>query len=103
MGFLRAAADGQEPDPANEGAELEKTYLRMFPKIGRDFVHQEDLAAILLALLDALDVDPALFGKLLEVSPRAAAVKRALEYKAFLDLGKDSNVVYRDIINLDDD
>jgi hypothetical protein len=99
-GFLRSGAAGEGPDPSNEGAELEKTYIRMFPKIGRDFIHRDDLFRILLHLLDILDVDPARF---LEVNPIDGALKRALEYKVFLDAGEDSNKIFHDLIILDDE
>ncbi len=98
-GFLRSGAAGEEPDPPDEGAGLEKTYIRMFPKIGRDFVHRDDLFRILLHLLDILDVDP---GRFLEVNPVDGALRRALEYKVFIDAGEDSSVVFKDLINLDD-
>lgn len=102
-GFLRSSADGEEPDPENEGAGLEKMYLKLFPKIGRDFVHHEDLIRVIVHLLDLLEVDPVAISHFLALAQKEAAIHRALEYKRFLDMGEDSNAIYQDLINLDDE
>lgn len=96
-GFLRRASAEEESD---EGAGLEEQYEKMFPKIGRDFVYREDLYRVLgsiMAILDPLGNNPVDFGSDQE------AKKRAREYKAVLESGKDGSKKFKDLINLDDD
>lgn len=98
MGFLTKAA--REEDAADEGGQLEQSYLKMFPKIGRDFVHKEDLISILQQVMDQLDpegLNP------INLSDDSGARDRAKEYKAFIDQNKDGSKVYRDLIKLEED
>ena len=71
----------------------------MFPKIGRDFVHKEDLELLLneiLSLLDPTGLTPIDIGT-------AGALGRAKEYKDCLDNDKNGNDLYKDLIDLDSD
>lgn len=98
MGFLKKAA--REEDSSNESGELEEQYMKMFPKIGRDFVHREDLEAILaqvMRLLDPLGANP------IDFSNDSEARSRAKEYKAFLDQDEDGSSTYKDLIKIEDE
>jgi len=98
MGFLKKAA--REEDSSDEGSQLEEQYMKLFPKMGRDFVHKEDLAVILrqiMFLLDPLDLSP------VDLDDDSEARQRAREYKSFLDDDKDGSEVYKDLINLEED
>ena len=72
----------------------EEQYLRLFPKIGRDFVHKDDLAQILLQLFSVLGVDLSI--------DDVHARERALEYKLQLEAGLDHTAQYKDLIDLED-
>jgi len=98
MGFLTKAA--REEDSSDEGSQLEQQYLKLFPKIGRDFVHREDLIGILQQLMDL--VDPAGINPV-NLSDDSEARQRAKEYKAFIDESKDGSKVYKDLIRLEED
>ena len=50
MGFLLKAA--REENSSDENDQLEEQYMRLFPKIGRDFVHREDFENIIKELLN---------------------------------------------------
>lgn len=96
MGFLRRAAKEEEHDVSDFN---EESYLRLFPKIGRDFVHKNDLQRMMLSIMSLLDpfgVNP------IDFVSDSEARKRALEYKALLDSGEDSSKRYKDLIDLDD-
>lgn len=98
MPFLKKAARGE--DSVDEGAALEEQYMKLFPKIGRDFVHREDLENILrqvMFILDPLGLSP------IDTSDDSEARGRAQEYQAFLDNDQKGSDVYRDLINLDED
>ena len=98
MGWLKRAA--REEDGSDENAQLEQQYMKMFPKIGRDFVHKEDLVAILqqvMDLLDPNDLNPINLGDDSEARARAA------EYKEFIDADRNGSEVYRDLISLEED
>jgi len=71
--------------------------MRLFPKIGRDFIYREDLEE-LLGLLNSLIglVDGPGVGD-------TKARLRALEYKLLLESGQTSDHVKDDLIDLDDD
>ena len=97
MGFLKKAA--REEDSSEESGQLEEQYLKLFPKIGRDFVHREDLEAVIqqmMALLDPFNLNPVSYDD-------AEARQRAQEYKSFLEDDKDGSKVYKDLIKLDED
>ena len=96
-GFLRRGASEEETNPDKGNEEL---YERLFPKIGRDFVHKEDLQRMLqgiMLLIDPLGLSP------IDTRSDVEARRRALEYKAVLDSGKDGTKLYKDLIRLDDD
>ena len=98
MGFLTGAA--KKEDRSSPGKDNEKQYEKMFPKIGRDFVHKKDLENILqqfLQLIDPMGLLP------INTSDDSEARKRAQEYKDFLDADKDGSKIYKDLINLDED
>jgi hypothetical protein len=98
MGFLKKAAN--EEDSSEETEQLEEQYMKLFPKIGRDFVHREDLEAILrqiMALLDPAGLAP------IDITDDSEARGRAREYKVFLDDDKSGAEVYPDLIKLEDE
>lgn len=98
MGFLTKAAGKEDGDSPSK--DIEEQYEKLFPKIGRDFVHKKDLENMLhqiLFILDPLGLNPV---NLLDDSE---AHKRALEYKQFLDDSRDGSEVYKDLIKLDDE
>lgn len=98
MPFLIKAARKEDPRPSSSDAE--ESYERMFPKIGRDFVHRKDFENIIrqiLYLIDPLGINP------ISLDDDSEARKRALEYKQFLDDQRDGSEVYPDLINLDDE
>lgn len=75
--------------------QREEDYMKLFPKIGRDFVSREDLADILTVIIGALP------GIDLQIKDgRATAL--ATEYKRILD-GKKTSKTYKDLIELEDD
>lgn len=95
--FLKRASSEEEQD---EARSLEEQYEKLFVKIGRDFVYKEDLLRILeivMRIIDPLGLTP------LDAVLDIEAKKRALEYKAVLESGKDGTKLFRDLIKLDDD
>jgi hypothetical protein len=101
MGFLRDMEDGKEDDfDENEGPKLEEKYMRLFMKIGRDFVHKDDFAKILTEIIEALN-DNNLDGIDLESSP--GADDRAQEYRDYINSNIQGSDSYPDLINLSED
>lgn len=98
MGFLKKAARGE--DSSGEGGQLEEQYMKLFPKIGRDFVHKEDLEHMLRQIMEIVDPSGT---QQVDTSDDSEARARASEYKAFLDDDKKGSDVYRDLIQLDED
>lgn len=98
MGFLTKAA--REEDSSDEGMQLEQQYLKLFAKIGRDYVHKEDLVGILQQIMDLVDPDGA---NPINLEDDSEARQRAQEYKAFIDENKDGSKIYKDLIRLDED
>ena len=92
-------SDPDEFEP-NASAQIEETYERLFPKIGRDFIHRDDFIQILEQVLHAIDPDLLLP---IDLKSDSEARKKALEYKSLLDQGKDGSKIYKDLIILDDD
>ena len=87
--------------------ELEETYERLYPKMGRDFVHIDDLREVLekinlvlrlLAQAGALPPQLANIGLL----PTHALSKGVL-YKDTVETGKNGSEIYKDIIKIDED
>jgi len=95
---FKALIRGEEPDSQNDPASLEETYERLFPKIGRDFIHREYFILILNELLSMLNVD----SQQLNTYENSSAVTRAIEYKSILDSGEDGSDIYNDLIDLGD-
>lgn len=107
MGFLKRSIKGiglvedDESGSSSNGSGvslLEEKYMRLFMKVGRDFVHQEDFYRILERLLDILDIDESEFD--LDRS-KVGAEQRAEEYKHFLKTAQSGNEYYPDLIDLD--
>ena len=98
MGFLTKAA--REEDSTDEGGQLEEQYMKLFPKMGRDFVHREDFVVIIrqvLAIVDPAGLNP------VNLDDDSEARERAKEYKAYIDEDKKGSDVYKDLIKLDED
>ena len=98
MGMLTRAA--REEDGIKESDLIEEQYMKLFPKIGRDFVHREDLIDILeqvKRLIDPLGIVPINF------NADSEARGRAKEYEAFLEEGKNGCDIYKDLIDLSED
>ena len=108
MGFLKKSIHGKglieddegetasQADNENSNRE-EQLYMKLYMKIGRDFVHKEDLYRILKELIEYLDIDD--FEKILNES-ESAAEQRAHEYKHFLETEKSGSTYYPDLIDL---
>jgi hypothetical protein len=105
MGFLKKAARGEgivaysDEDFGGEGGvtQLEGQYMKMFMKIGRDFIHKDDFYRVIEEILDHLDIDD--FELSLDLSD-SSAQQRAEEYKHFLDIGQSGSDHYPDLIDL---
>lgn len=106
MGFLKKSMKGEglvDDSSGNSGKEdfeasgYEKDYMEMFPKIGRDFIHKEDLYRILDELLDILGIDEFEIDR-----SESSALQRAEEYKHFLRTGQSGNSHYPDLIKGED-
>ena len=85
-GFLRRAAEGDEYDPSVDEESIETQYLRMFPKIGRDFVTKEDFARTIQAILDLIDPNNEHY---IDYDSDTGAMTLAVHYKDIVD-GRDS-------------
>ena len=95
--FLERGVKDEDADPA---AGLEEQYERMFPKIGRDFVYKGDffrLLNLIMSIIDPLNINPIDFRSDVE------ARRKANEYKAVLESGRDGSKLYQDLINMDED
>lgn len=95
MGFLKRAVNEEETDGSND---LEEQYLKLFPKIGRDFISREDFEAIIVQLFQF--VNP-LALQAVDLKSDGLARLRAKVYKDRLDTGNLTNT-FRDLIDLDD-
>jgi 3-oxoacyl-[acyl-carrier-protein] synthase III len=96
--FLKRAIRGEEPDSQNDPAVVEESYYRMFPKMGRDFLHRDDFAEIMRQVLMAVgitedDIDLYLIDN---------AIARAMEYRSILSSGDADAGIYADLIDLED-
>tara|TARA_B100000131_G_scaffold321606_1_gene372818 strand:- start:45769 stop:46107 length:339 start_codon:yes stop_codon:yes gene_type:complete len=100
MGFLKDTMEDKEPDEEEGDAKsLEKTYQRLFMKIGRDFVHKDDFVSVIEAILDIVDPDNE---HRIYPRQRSNAMTWASIYKEMLDEGTTSDMVIHDLINLDE-
>ena len=98
-GMLTTAAKQEDYNADGQDEDLEELYVKLYGKIARDFVHQDDLREFLQLLLRM--VDPA--GVLTSSSlATVQAKKRGLAYKALYKSGKDSGVYFKDLIKMDD-
>lgn len=86
-----------QPMESDESEQLEDTYRKLFPKIGRDFVYVDDLRQWIRVLLEELDLATTFAAEI----HKEHAKRKALEYRN----GLDGNVPaqYQDLIRLDDD
>ena len=107
MGFLKKSTRGEgliAEDPEEEGSsreggvsKKEELYMKLYMKMGRDFIHKEDFHRIIEQLLDHLDIEN--FEIDLEDS-NSSAQQRAEEYKFFLNTGQSGSSHYPDLIDL---
>ena len=84
-----------------EGPRLEEKYMRLFMKIGRDFVHKDDLAIILSKEVISL-IDPDILANI-DLYSLSGARDRAEEYREYLATGQLGSSVYSDLIDLSED
>lgn len=108
MGLLKDSARGESPDLENDPVRAEENYERLFMKIGRDFVHKDDLERVVRDLTGKISLISSRFAELLEDDPvdtksNLGALERAFIYKVYLDEGKDGSKVYPDLIDLSDE
>ena len=78
----------------------EELYMRLFPKIGRDFVHVDDLADILIKVVNG-EVSSA-DEVIMLVYNHAGAQARAEQYKLLLDSDIMGSDYHPDLVELDD-
>lgn len=99
-GFLQRSSDGE--DAEEEGSALEEQYMKMFPKMGRDFVHKDDLKAFVRELLFLLvQLNPSVLASGLSVDDYHAII-RAKEYQSLLEQNKLGTALYDDLIIMDE-
>ena len=101
MGFMSKMMKGEDVGFKDEDEgdfteeSLENIYMRLYPKMGRDFIHRDDFIRIIGEILETLDgqgnVDIAL-------ESNDGALERAYEYKHFLGKGISGNKHYPDLI-----
>ncbi len=93
MSFLKKDINGQESDSSED---LEEQYMRLMPKIGRDFIARDDLQNFLSALMNTIDP--------LGLNPLAlddtAARDLAHKYKKLIEKGKTGEQK-RDLVEID--
>lgn len=93
MSFLKKDINNEESDNKED---LEEQYMRLFPKIGRDYATREDLNNFIVALLDLIDP--------LGLNPLSiddtAARDLAHKYKKLIEKGK-SGEQKRDLVEID--
>jgi hypothetical protein len=95
MGFLTEAARGDDDSDPEEGKE--EMYMELFPKIGRDFVHREDLKIILIGLLTELNLQG-----IIDIENDSGARERAREYLELLNRGEAGSDTYPDLVSTDE-
>ena len=91
----------QTPFETDENEDLEELYKKLFMKMGRDFVHKDDLLNILRLILSFIDPAGISIGALSNFDSLEAK-QRALQYKQDLESG-DSARKYQDLIDLDEE
>ena len=99
MGFLERASKGESV--GSQSSDNEELYEKLFIKIGRDFVYKEDLAKMIVRILEILDPTGIVANNFIVSSE--GAMRKALEYKKVLESGQDGSKLYKDLIILDED
>jgi hypothetical protein len=97
-GFLKRLSGGEDAFAADEMRE--EMYLRLFPKIGRDFVTIEDLIDILIDMSEGRYQDSSELA--MAIRSKHNALEKAREYKRLLDYDLAGDSRYKDLIDLDD-
>ena len=108
MGLFKRAMRGEEIGGTDESSEegkknAEEKYMKLYMKIGRDFVHKDDLYLIVRKLLEALDPNGLSELTVEELLEDVGANKRAEEYKFFLETGKKGSDYYKDLLDLSEE
>jgi hypothetical protein len=99
-GFLtRAAAEDSEEE--DNKVTTEETYLRLFPKIGRDFVGREDFIYILNQLISEIN-DRLHLDIRLDTGHDSRARSLAWQYSIALASQDYATWTKKDLIDLDD-
>lgn len=98
MPFLKKAA--REEDDVDISEQMEEQYMRLFPKLGRDFIHRNDFINIMQQVLEMIDPDGI---NPISLSDDSEARERAREYKGFLESNIQGSKFYKDLIVLDED
>jgi len=98
MPFLKKAA--REENDVDLGEQMEEQYMRLFPKIGRDFIHRNDFINIIQQVLEMVDPDGI---NPISLQDDSEARERASEYKSFLEDNIQGNKFYKDLIVLEED
>ena len=105
MGLISSSLKGETPDIENDPQKKEEDYERLFMKIGRDFVHRDDLTRIFnqftarLALTNPL-IALAFADDAPDASQNSGAMAQAAIYKSILDRGEDGSKRFEDLIDL---
>ena len=87
----------QSDETGRQNKQREEDYEKMFPKMGRDFVHIDDLNDWLNKL--RLILTP--LGIVLPPFDKAKAVSKATEYKNNIENGEEGN--YVDLVKIDEE
>jgi hypothetical protein len=108
MGLFKDAMRGKEINGEQDGSEENKIasdqeYMKLFMKIGRDFVHKDDIIIIIDKLLEALDPLGQSGIRSSDLVADIGAKRRAEEYKHFLDNDKLGSDYYNDLIDLSEE
>lgn len=108
MGLFKDAMRGKEIGGDEDGSEenkksSEEKYMKLFMKIGRDFVHKDDIIIILDKLLEILDPLGQSGIKGSDLVADIGAKRRAEEYKHFLENDKLGSDYYKDLIDLSEE
>tara|TARA_Y100001970_G_C14252961_1_gene873157 strand:+ start:1066 stop:1389 length:324 start_codon:yes stop_codon:yes gene_type:complete len=105
MGIISSSMNGESPDFENDPKGKEEEYEKLYMKIGRDFVHRDDLALILDSLVIRLsELNPQIAISFsdnpIDYSVDSGAMEKAQIYKQILDTGEDGSKRFKDLIDL---
>ena len=102
MGFLKDEMDDKTPDEeeSNDPKALEEKYQRLYMKIGRDFVHVDDLAEIIESIIAVIDPHNS---HNLQSRQTSAVNTTAAYYKMLIDNGDSARMYKFDLIDLTED